>query len=302
LSLSLKAGFPLRDKAGPVFEMIGEPMRSLAVAATLALAVAATPALAQNADVSASYTYADLADLTAISPLVADVVVTKATRLKGPDAPDLAPGKVRFFVQGNVMTLIKGANGLPGDISYLVDLPLDSANRPPKLRKARFLLMAAPVPGKPSELRLVGPDASPAWTPELDQRLRAVLKETTAPDAPPRITGIAKAFYVPGSLPGESETQIFLTTDDSRPVSLSILRRPGEQPRWAVALGELVDEAAAPPAKDTLLWYRLACFLPATLPDSALVELSSDDAQAARADYGVVIAGLGPCERHHVGK
>src|SRR6185503_7233832 len=112
------------------------------------------------------------------------------------------------------------------------------------------------------------------------ERLRALLRELTAADAPPRITGIGRAFHVPGSLPGESETQIFLQTADARPISLSILRRPGERPRWSVALSEIVDEAAAPPAPDTLLWYRLACTLPPRLPAQALSEASAEEAQA----------------------
>ena len=73
--------------------------------------------------------------------------------------------------------------------------------------------------------------------PATAERLRAIVREARAADAPPRITGIGRAFHVPGSLPGESETQIFLQTADSRPISLSVLRRPGEQPRWSVALG-----------------------------------------------------------------
>ena len=64
--------------------------------------------------------------------------------------------------------------------------------------------------------------------------------------AAPRLVGIGKAFHSPGSLPGESETQLFLLATDNRPVSISVLRRPGQAPRWAVALGEIVDEAAAP--------------------------------------------------------
>ena len=120
----------------------------------------------------------------------------------------------------------------------------------------------------------------------------------TQGDAPPRLTGIGRAFHVPGSLPGESETQIFLQTAGGRPISLTVLRRPGQQPRWAVALSEIVDEAAAPPAPDTLLWYRLACTLPAALPPQSLSEASAEEAQAIRADYAVVIDGLGRCTRH----
>ena len=142
------------------------------------------------------------------------------------------------------------------------------------------------------------PTRSFAYTPETAERLRAILRDSSAPGAPPQITGIGRAFHVPGSLPGESETQFFLQTADERPISLTVLRRPGEQPRWAVALSEIVDEAAEPPARDTLLWYRLACTLPARLPPDALREAGAEDGRAIQADYRVMMEGLGPCARN----
>jgi hypothetical protein len=75
------------------------------------------------------------------------------------------------------------------------------------------------------------------------------------------------------------------------------LRRPGEQPRWSVALSEIVDDAAAPPARDTLLWYRLACTLPPRLPAQSLSEAAADEADAIQADYRLVMDGLGRCVR-----
>ncbi len=103
---------------------------------------------------------------------------------------------------------------------------------------------------------------------------RRIIQETISPDAPPEVTGIGNAFHVTGDLPGSGETQIFLTTADNRPVSIGIQRTPGEQPRWSVALSELVGEGAVPPARDTLLWYRLACALPPALPDSSVASLT----------------------------
>src|SRR3546814_1145016 len=44
------------------------------------------------------------------------------------------------------------------------------------------------------------------------------LFRSVAADAPPVITGVGCAFHVPGSLPGEGETQIFLATADGSPV------------------------------------------------------------------------------------
>ena len=78
-------------------------------------------------------------------------------------------------------------------------------------------------------------------------------------------------------------------------------KRQGQAPRWAVALGEIVDEAARPPEEGSLLWYRLACGLPPALPPQSVRTLSAPDAQAARADYQLVITALGPCRRSRSG-
>ncbi|MBV9842886.1 MAG: hypothetical protein JOY99_15350 [Sphingomonadaceae bacterium] len=245
-----------------------------------------------------AYSYSDIADLSLAAPIVAHVIVTDAILLRGADAAGVTPGHARLYVRATITALLKGAEGMPPDVSFLADLPLDSANHVPKLKKADVLLFAsAPADQPAGTLRLVAPDAALAWTPELEARAKAILVAAATPDAPPRITGVASAFHVPGTLPGESETQIFLTTANGHPVSLAVLRRPQEQPRWAVALAEMVDEAAAPPQPQTLLWYRLACELPRQLPDASLANLEPADAAAARDDYQVVLAGLGECGR-----
>jgi hypothetical protein len=274
-------------------------MRKLLFLACLTLPApfATYAAVPQQTIVNNSFSYADFADLSVDAPIVAGVVVSDAIQLKGPQAADVPPGMARFYVEATVQTLIRGANGLQAQVHYLTDIPLGPSNRPPKLRKARMLLLAAPVADRPGTLQLVAPDAQIPWTPDAEQRLRAILLEATAKDAPPHITGVGNAFHVPGAIPGESETQIFLTTQDGRPISLGVLRRPQEQPRWAVALGEMVDEAAAPPKPDSLLWYRLACFLPASLPDSAIATMGEADAAATRDDYRLIIEGLGSCSR-----
>ena len=266
------------------------------MAATLLFAKSPLTAAPQTTEIH-HLSYADIADMTLSAPIVAGAEIRRASRLKRDLAMGTPPGHARFYVQADVKTLVRGANGLPARVSYLVDIPLDGANRAPKLRKSRVLLLAAAVPGRIGELRLVAPDAQLAWTPDNEARVRAIIQAAVRPDAPPRVTGVGKAFHVPGSLPDESETQIFLTTTDDRPISLAILRRPGEAPRWVVALGEIVDDSAAPPAPNTLLWYRLACALPATLPGASTSDLNAADATAAAEDYRLVITGLGRCER-----
>ena len=157
------------------------------------------------------------------------------------------------------------------------------------------------MPGRADQLQLVAPGAQIAWTPAADAAVRSLVREALSPDAPPAITGVGAAFHVPGALPGEGETQVFLRTAEARPVSLSVLRRPGEQRRWSVALSEIVDDAAGPPAPDTLLWYRLACGLPAALPEASTAQLEPSAAATAREDYRFVLDALGPCGRRVAG-
>jgi hypothetical protein len=274
-------------------------MRSFSVmtAAAALTILAATPGESLAPQVAApALAYADLADLGLAAPVVAHVRIVEAIELKGARAAGVRPGLTRFYVEADTVSLLGGASGIAARVRYLVDLPRDSAGRAPKLRKrAEYILFAEPVAGRPGELRLIAPDAQLAWSAGQADTLRSILREARGGGAPPQVTGIGRAFHVPGSLPGESETQIFLQTADGRPVSLNVLRRPGQTPRWSVALSEIVDDAAEPPRPETLLWYRLACTLPPVLPRQSLVEADSPD--AIRADYRLVIDGLGRCDR-----
>jgi hypothetical protein len=243
-------------------------------------------------------TYADLADLALPAPLAAHVRLHRAVRLKPQEAGTVPAGNTRFFIEADVLSLIRGAEGLPSRVSYLADLPNGAGGKPPKpAKKSEFILIGSPVPNRPGEIRLAAPEAHLPYTAERANTLRALLREASAPGAAPRITGIGKAFHAPGSLPGESETQIFLQTAQSGPVSLSVLRRPGETPRWALALGEMVDDAAAAPKPNSLLWYRLACTLPRSLPPQSLADAEAEHRGPIQADYRLILDQLGPCAR-----
>jgi len=268
----------------------------LTIAAALAVG---QPIESQAVTNPPALTYADLADLALAAPIAAHLRVSGADRLSEREAPNVRAGYRRYLVEADIVALIRGPNSLPARIRYLIDLPNDSRDRPADLRRrGEWLILAAQSPVRPAELRLATPDAQLAYAPEVAERLRAILRDANAADAPPRITGLGRAFHVPGSLPGESETQFFLQTANNRPISISVLRRPNEAPRWAVSLTEVIDEASPSPARDTLIWYRLACSLPAELPRQSLSEASADEARAIGADYRLVMTSLGRCERN----
>ncbi|MDZ3833270.1 MAG: hypothetical protein U0S50_15850 [Sphingopyxis sp.] len=284
--------------------------RSLPALALLALTMAEIPYVSamQAPPVAPAapspYSYADLADLAAAAPIVVHARVRSSAILKPEKAPGLAAGHARFYVEADVASLIRGSGPLAARINYLVDLPLGANGRAPKLkRKQPVLIFARPVAGSAAgsndtgSVRLVAPDAQLPWDAATDAQLRAILTELVKPGAPPAITGIANGFHVPGTLPGEGETQLFLDTRTGEPVSLTILTAADGSRRWAAAFGEIVDETAAAPARGTLAWYRLACGLPRTLPLSKLAGTPPEDRRKAASDYAVVLGALGECTR-----
>lgn len=266
----------------------------LALMPSPGLAQVATPVPAAAPD---GPTYADLATLSDASDLVIRAQIRRQTTLKPDRAPGLAAGFARLYIEAQTMAVIAGRSGVGGTIAYLVDVPLDARGKVPKLKNREFALFADMVPGRAGEVRLVAPGAQLPWTPDLEARLRPILTELYAADVPPRITGISDALAVPGTLAGESETQIFLATENRAPVSITILRRPGQRVQWGVSWGEIIDSSARPPAPETLRWYRLACSLPPQLPSSANLARDPAERRLAAGDYAFVREALGPCTR-----
>ncbi|WP_284123764.1 hypothetical protein [Parerythrobacter aestuarii] len=271
---------------------------ALLAALPLFLVVRPVPAEAQPSAANAEVSWADLADLSDAAQLVVRAVVKKQAALEAERAAGVAPGSVRLYIEAETVTLISGSVPVGESLRYLVDVPLDARGKVPKLKKTEVILFARPVPSRPGEIQLVARDAQLPWSTELEQRLRPILAALVAPDAPPAIAGVRDALSISGNLAGESETQIFLDTLSGKPLSLSIVRRPGMRPVWGVSYSEIVDQAVRAPQPQTLGWYRLACFLPTRLPGAA--NLSRDPADRARAeqDYRFVVEQLGPCPRY----
>tara|TARA_R110002124_G_scaffold103159_5_gene251789 strand:+ start:90 stop:914 length:825 start_codon:yes stop_codon:yes gene_type:complete len=260
--------------------------------------IAVIPAFSQIMETGDPLQYADIADLGTDAPIIIHITVKEAIKVDAERAPNAPAGTQRFYIVASTNALIRGQGGVGETIRYVVDLPLDERGRAPKIKKKPFIIFARrPSGGGSDNVQLVARDAQIAWTPEREQRVRALVRELVDRNAPPPIRRIASAFHVPGTVIGEGETQIFMETESGSPISITVLKRDGQRKFWAVSLGEIVDEAARAPVRNSLLWYRLACFLPRQLPASALASDSMANAQQARSDYQMVLNDLGSCPR-----
>ncbi len=260
------------------------------------------PATAQR-DMTAAVTtpappssYADVADLAIDAATIIDAQIRRARAVPPEQAGGIPPHLVRMYVEADINTAIYGSAPVAWRVGFLVDQVRLPNGRAPRLNRQRVLLFARAV-AVSNRLQLINPQAMLAWDAGRDATVRSIVAERVAGPVPPAIASVSQAFHVRGTVAGESETQIFLRTTDGDPVSLSILRRPGESPRWAVAFGEIVDESATIPQRRTLGWYRLACGLPAALPPTAISTMESRDARVTAEDYALVLRSLGPCDR-----
>lgn len=270
---------------------------SAASFAILLLALPVDAARAQTLPTPAE-TYADLADLADSANIVVHAQVRSLARLKPEQAPGVRPGQARFYLKAKTRSLLLGKDSVGESLAWLVDLPLDDRGKPPAIKKRDVIVFARAVPGRPGELQLVGRDSQIAFSESVLTRLRPILTELAEPYAPPRITGVREVIHVPGNLAGTGETQIFLSTGDGSAASVTVRHLPGRQPAWGVSFSELVAEIGREPARDTLAWYRLACFLPNALRPGINLSASAMDRQQAISDYRMVLGQLGSCVRN----
>jgi hypothetical protein len=241
--------------------------------------------------------YADVVDLADIAPLVVRVQPRTVARVDDSRAAGAIRGTGRFYIEAQTIGLIAGRAELAPRLAFLADLPVDAKGRPPVFKKTDVIVFARPVSGRPGELALVAPDALLVASAENEARVRAVLTAIVQPGGPAHITGVREIVHAPGDLAGESQTQVFLKTEDASAASLTIAHKPGAPTRWGASFSELTANIDAPPMPETLVWYRLACALPRTLPSSADPSDTPEDRAAAEADYRFVLASLGECRR-----
>ncbi len=252
----------------------------------------------QDAELRAQASYADLAGLADSASLVIRAQVKRQAEVPTERAPGLRPGFARLYVEAETLSLLAGSAAVGESLRYLVDVPRDERGRPAKLKKREFILFARSVPGRPGELQLADSQAQIDWSFETESRLLSILSDLHSGESLPQVTGVRDALSVAGNLAGESETQVFLETAGNQPLALSIIRRPGMVPIWGYSRSELVDQSARPARPETIDWYRLACFLPRSLPSEANLAIDAGSQQRAIADYAFVIEQLGACVRN----
>ena len=286
--LGLAAGCRPGRRAAIMAAMLRPILSILLFLATIGPAAAQTPAPPPAVPNDRLTGFADTAELALAAPAIVRATITRARRISSKAAPDVAASRARFLVTASVSNVLVAPGALGATLHYLWDAPLDSHGRPPQAKGLDVLAFLA-APKADGSTRLVSRRAQQPWDSALVDRVRAVVADQRSGKVP-IISGVSNGFRADGTVPGESESQFFLTSADGKPATLVVQNRPGEVRRVLVARGDIIDESAERVLPGTLLWYRLACFLPARLPAAA----GGDDPPLAK-DWRDALASLGPC-------
>lgn len=257
----------------------------LALAVTLLPSASVAQSMPRAAD-----SYARLADFVLRSPVIVRASITKVERISPKNAPGLAEGQGRLLITAGIETALVAPGPVPAQMTWLVDVPVDAKRRVADMR-GKTILAGVEMPDEQGRTRLTGPDGQRIWQDVLEARVRQIATEARSGTVP-EVTGVTNGFRVEGTLPGESESQFFLSTRGGKPLTLVMLERPGQARQIAIASGDIIDESASSVKPETLLWCRLACGLPRSLPREA----GGNDVALANAWIGIM-ASLGPCER-----
>lgn len=238
---------------------------------------------------SAPLGFADVADLTLSAPFIARASIVSTQQVPNKAAAGLRAGRARLLVTARTEAVLVASSAVPATLSWLWDVPLDARGKVPRPRGVPVMLWAA-NPDADGQTRLVGLAGQQPWSEQLEVAVRALAIAARNREVP-EFTGVANGFRADGSVPGESESQFFLTTAGGGTAALVVMTRPGEPRRVAIARGDVIDDSATPVRAGTLLQYRLACFLPRQLP----AETAGDAALAE--DWRAALTAIGPCDR-----
>jgi len=234
--------------------------------------------------------YADVADLALASPVVVRATIIAARTLPRNAASTVAADRARVMVTAQVTNLLVAPGATTATLMWLWDAPADARGRPPKAKGLDVLAFVA-APDANGGTRLMSRRGQQNWDPALADRVKQVVAEARGGTVP-EFRGVTNGFRADGTISGESESQFFLATNDGKPATLVVQKRPAEMLRVLVARGDIIDDSAQRVQPGSLLWYRLACGLPAHLPAAA-----GGSSTALARDWTDAMTSLGPCGR-----
>jgi hypothetical protein len=261
-----------------------------------AIALAAPPA----SGLAASTPYPQAARLYLAAPVVAKGLVRGQSKLGKKEAASLPPlpmGQGRAFIEVELQGVLKAPTPLPARLKFLWQGPLDAKGKIPNFKKQTLLmfLSTATVNGV-TGYGLTDVGSIKPWSVEEEAQLRAIA--SAAQDPAQRglaIKGVRSTFVTQPETDSDPFVHILFSTQNGAPLA-AILEKNRTNSTWSLrtTLTDL-DQDAMPVQNQSLLWYHMACGLPAAPPQIVEQQPTPGEVALARAAWNAMLELLGPC-------
>jgi hypothetical protein len=261
----------------------------------------ASPLVAQQpiAPPTALMPYPVAARLYLSSPVVARGLIKGQSRLGKAEAatlPPLPPGQGRAMLEVELQTVLKAPDALPAKLKFLWQGPLDAKAKLPNFKKQSLLLFLTPkTRSGVTGYGLSDVNSIRSWSTAEAEQLRAIA--VAAQDPAQRglaIKGVRTAFVtVPEDGNSAAFVHILFATQSGAPLA-AILENQGG--RWSLrtTLSDL-DQDGVAVQPQSLLWYHMACGLPAQPPELVTRQPSEAEQALATQAWQAMLEQLGPC-------
>ncbi len=259
----------------------------------------AQPLRAQPAVSSPTTAYPVVARLYLSSPVVARGLVKGQSKLgkkENAALPPLPTGQGRAMLDVELQAVLKAPDALPAKLKFLWQGPLDAKNKVPSLKKQSLLLFLSTVTSSGvTGYGLTDINSVRPWSAAEEAQLRAIA--AAAQDPAQRglaIKGVRTTFVtVPEDSNSAPYVHILFVTQNGAPLA-AILEKPSGQWTLRTTVTDL-DQDAQAIERQSLLWYHMACGLPAEPPAVVTEQPSEQERTLAREAWRGMLEQLGPC-------
>jgi hypothetical protein len=233
------------------------------------------------------------------SPVVARGLITSQSKLnkKGnASLPPLPTGQGRAMLEAELQTVLKAPDALPASLKFLWQGPLDAKGKLPTFKKQTLLLFLTPATANGvTGYGLTDINSVRPWLPTEDAQLRAIA--AAAQDPAQRglaIKGVRTTFVtMPEDANSTPYVHILFSTMNNAPLA-AILEKQSGQWMLRTTLTDL-DQDAVGIQRQSLLWYHMACGLPAEPPAAVAKQPTEAESALARDAWSGMLEQLGPC-------
>jgi hypothetical protein len=262
----------------------------------LGAAIAFAPPLVAQTNLTP---YPVAARLYLSAPVVVRGLVKGQSKLAKKDnagLPPLPADQGRAMLEMELQGALKAPDALPSTLKFLWQGPLDAKAKMPNFKKQILLAFLTSVTANGATgYGLIDVNSIKSWSQAEEAQLRAIASAAQDPAQRGLAIKAVRTAFVTVPEDGNSEPYVHILFDTQNRAPLAAIMTK-QTTGWALrtTLTDL-DQDAIAVQRQSLLWYHMACGLPASPPPAVANQASDAEKVLAVEAWSAMLEQLGPC-------